>query len=308
MLRIKHILILLAMSTLLYRCDINDPILIPGDVSYVAFSNSELSIRENKGSLDVQLYLTTFSTAPAEFTLGYSTEGITMPAVEGVDFMMPEDGKVVFPEGMGYTTAEITILDNDRKDGMKQFWLTLDSGTAGTQIGIDGKDKVLISIQDDEHPLKFILGRYRITAASYYGSQYDISHDRVLIEPDADTTKVRITNLIEGISPVLSYPLVATVDKENMRLSIPGGTQWSNPKDNGYYFAFYKGNPDNANDQGPEPLDESLVLDITEPAGVVTINGLDNWGPKWMEPAGTFDGWWWWDYYLTATLEKVEDF
>ena len=300
-------LVLLALLLLLHACEINDPILIPGDIAYVAFSETEQSVRENKGNLEIEIYLTTLSTSPAEFSISTSTEGIENPAEEGVDYNIPQDRKVSFNEGMGYQTITIEILDNDEKDGMKQFMLVLGSGTGGYEIGIDGKDKVLVTIQDDEHPLKFILGTYRIEASSYYGSEWNIRHDRLRIEPDADTNKVLIYNVIEGITPVLSRPLVGSVDRELETITIKSGQQWSNPKSNGYYFSFYMGNPDNANSQGPEPIDQDFVLTYLI-GEETTIDGFDNWGPKWMEPAGTFDSWWWWDYYLTADLTKVEDY
>lgn len=293
--------------TILYSCEINEPILIPDDIGYVAFSNTEQSIRENQGQVDVTVYLTTLKTNPAEFSLSTSTDGLDNPAIEGIDYSMPASGTVNFGEGMGYQTITIDIIDNAESDGMKQFWLMLGTGTEGYDIGIDGKDKILVTIQDDEHPLKFLLGTYRIEAASYYGSEWDIRHDRLRIEPDADQNKVRIYNVVEGISPVLSRPLIGTVDKDNETITIKSGQQWSNPKSNGYYFSFYKGDPDNANSQGPEPLDENFVLEY-DVAAETTISGFDNWGPKWMEPAGTFDGWWWWDFYLTASLTKLEDY
>jgi hypothetical protein len=298
---------LMVLITLLYSCEINEPILIPDDIGYVAFSNTEQSVRENKGILDITIYLATLKSDPAQFSLSTSTDGLDNPAIEGTDYIMPSGGMVNFPDGMGYQTISIDIIDNTEKDGMKQFWLLLGSGTEGFDIGIDGKDKVLITIQDDEHPLKFLLGTYRIEAESYYGSEWNIRHDRLRIEPDADTNKIQIYNVVEGISPVLSRPLIGTVDRNSETITIKSGQQWSNPKSNGYYFSFYKGDPDNANSQGPQPLDEDFVL-IYDIGAETTITGFDNWGPKWMEPAGTFDGWWWWDYYLTASLTKIEDY
>lgn len=305
----KYLILFLTISIGLFNsCEVNDPIYVPDDISYVAFSNSEAAVRENKGNLDIELYLTTYSTSPAEFSFTSSSEGLDFPAIEGVDYNLPPGNKVSFVNGMGYAEVAVEIIDNNEKDGMKQFWLEIESGTEGYQIGIDGKQKILISIQDDEHPLKFILGRYRIEATSYYGSEWNLNHDRFLIEPDTDTTKIRIRNVIEGITPTLSRPLMGTVNVAEGEITINSGQQWSNPKSNGYYFSFYKGDPENANDQGPEPLDETFILTWTGSVSDITITGFDNWGPKWMEPSGAFDSWWWWDYYTTATLTKVEDY
>jgi hypothetical protein len=304
----NHLVLTALILGILHSCDINEPIYVPDDISYVAFTNSTAAIRENKGPLKVEMYLATYATQPAEFTVSSSTDGLDLPALEGVDYNLPPGSTVKFENGMGYIDIPIEIIDNDEKDGMKQFWLKIESGSPEYQLGIDGKDKILITIQDDEHPLKFILGRYRIEAVSYYGSQWDIAHDRFLIEPDVDTTKVLINNVIEGISPPLSRPLIGTMDVENGTITVKSGQQWSNPKSNGYYFSFYMGDPDNANSQGPEPLDEVFILTYTISESGTTISGFNNWGPKWMEPAGTFDSWWWWDYYLTASLTKVEDY
>ncbi|MBN1415872.1 MAG: hypothetical protein JW973_12285 [Bacteroidales bacterium] len=305
----KNLLVFLAAGFgLLSSCEINHPIFVPDDISYVAFSHSETAIRENKGEVDIELYLTTYSSSPAEFTLTSYSEGLEYPAIEGTDYHLPAGSKVSFPNGMGYAEVSVDIIDNDEKDGLKQFWLEIESGTEDYQIGIDGKHKILITIQDDEHPLKYILGRYRIEAVSYYGSQYNLAHEGFLIEPDADTTKVRLTNIVEGVTPTLSRPLIGTVDVLKQEITVKSGQQWSNPKTNGYYFSFYKGDPENANDQGPEPLDEAFILSWAGSGSDITITGFDNWGPKWMEPSGAFDSWWWWDFYTSAILTKVEDY
>lgn len=297
---------------LLNSCEINSPIYVPDDISYVAFSNSEAAIRENKGTLDVELYLTTYTTSAAEFSFTSSSEGLDYPAVEGVDYNLPLSNKVSFTNGIGYANVALEILDNNDKDGLKQFWLEIESGTEGYDIGIDGKHRILISIQDDEHPLKFILGRYRIVAESHFGAEWNLSHDQLVIEPDADTTKIKITNIIVGASPPLIRPIMGSVDVSKKEITVNSAQQWSNPKSNGYYISFYKGNPETGKEKNgviwPEPLDEPFTLTWSDSGSNITISGLDNWGPKWMEPGGTFDWWWWWDYYTSATLTKVEDY
>ncbi len=305
----KYLIVSLTICiALLNSCDVNDPIYAPDNISYVAFSNSEAAVRENKGKLDIELYLTTYSTSPAEFSISSNSEGLDYPAVEGVDYNLPTGKKVSFTDGLGYAEIIVDIIDNDEKDGMKQFWIEIESGSDEYQVGIDGKDKILVTIQDDEHPLKYILGRYRIEAESYYGSDYNLNHSMLLIEPDADTSKIQIKNIIVGASPSLSRSLIGNVNTEKGEITIKSGQQWSDPKSNGYYLSFYKGDYENANDQGPEPLDETFILTWTGSGSDLVITGFDNWGPKWMEPSGGFDSWWWWDYYTTATLTKVEDY
>lgn len=57
---------------LLAGCE-NEPILIPEDISYVAFTKSSLIISEDAGSADISLYYTTFSKERAEVNISVTT-------------------------------------------------------------------------------------------------------------------------------------------------------------------------------------------------------------------------------------------
>lgn len=303
-----YFLIFTLVFGLLSSCDVNDPILVPADIAYVAFTNSKMSTIETSKTISIELYLTTLSTQKAEFTISSNTQGLTSPAKEGTDFSISGSNKVVFDKGFGRTTITVNIIDNDVFTGAKEFYLEITSGTEGYKLGIDGKQKILITIQDNEHPLKALLGRYRAVASNWWGPEYDLNSDQVLFQPDpANLSNILISN-ITSADPALSHPLVGAVNTTKQIITIKP-QRWSDSKTNGYYFGFNLGTTAGvaANDN-PKPIEESMVLTYTISGSTVTITGFNNWGVKWMDPQGAYDGWWWWDYFTSGSFTKLEGF
>ena len=296
------ILSILGIALLFNACETNDPILIPEDTSYVSFSNSSASVAENGEKLTIELYLTTQSQERAEFELAADTAGLEAPAEEGTDFEIPES--VVFENGYGYAEIDIMVHDDSLSDGKKQFVLKMVSGPEGYQIGIDGKDRIMVTIEDDEHPLAYFNGDYEHAGTSFReGSDYTWTSS-ITADPDHEDG-ILISN-IGATSLELVNPVEATVDTENNTITIPGKQVYTAPNSNGYPHAFNAGNPDNNPTEWEiEPLDSDVVAtySINEDKTNITIT-LTNWGIKWIAPDGSYDGWWWWNFYVTSTMTK----
>ncbi len=290
---------------LLAGCE-SDPILLPEETSYVAFSKGAQTISEDAGSTEIELYYATFSHERAEFTISVSTDGIDSPANEGTDFTLV-NSKVVFENGVGYAKITLNVTDNDIYEGAKQFYLVISSAPAGCKIGIDGRERILITIADDEHPLAIFKGNYDNVLSSFYGGGYStvteidvnpLNPDQILI------FNICLTSLSQ------TGPVVATVNEEEKTLTLKSKQVFTAKNVNGYMFAFNAGNtvglPENSE---PEPLDQDVVgtYTIDEESGEIIIT-LTNWGPKWIEPDGTtYDGWWWWNFFNSSILTKIID-
>jgi hypothetical protein len=296
-------LILLLLFALMAACE-NDPVLIPEDVNYVAFSKGSLTLPEDGGSFQIELYYVTFSSQSAVVAIEASTQGLASPAVEGVDFNLI-DNSASFLQGHGFAHVTLEILDNEVFEGSKQFFLVISSAPAGARIGIDGREKILITIADDEHPLSKFKGNYTHEHINYYGSDWNYtSVSTININPE-NVNQILISNICSTSLPEVN-PIVATIDEENQEIIIESKQIFSEPNGNGYTFAFNAGIPGVSPDN-PEPVDERVIgtYTINEETSEIVIT-LHNWGPKWMEPDGTtYDGWWWYDFFTVSTMSRI---
>lgn len=295
----------LVVFALLVSCE-NEPVLIPEDVSYVAFSKSNLIISEDAGSAEIQLYYTTFSTERAEFSITVSTKGLELPATEGEDFTLLSN-KAVFEDGFGYASISLTVTDNDIFEGAKQFYLEISSAPPGCRIGIDGRERILITIADDEHPLSKFKGNYSHNHINYWGEggEYDYVSVTIIDINPLNEKQILLSNMC-GTSLTEIRPVVATIDELNKQIIIKSKQIFTSPNGSGYTFAFNSGIP-GSDGSNPEPVDDNVIgtYTIDENTNAIEIS-LQNWGPKWMEPDGTtYDGWWWYDFFTSSTMTKI---
>ncbi len=303
MIKIFKYAVMAGLAALLAGCE-NEPVLIPQDTSYVAFSKSTQTINEDAGSATVSLYYTTFSTERAEFNIAVSTDGIASPAIEGTDFSL-SGKKVVFDKGLGYASVTVNVTDNDIYEGAKQFYLEITSAPSGCRIGIDGRERILITIADDEHPLAIFKGRYNHDHTNYYGAQYSYSTVTVIDVNPLNPKQILLSNMCGTNLPEIR-PVVATVDETNHTITIKSKQIFTGRNGNGYSFAFNAGIPGTA-PANPEPVDQEVTGTYTYDAGTRQIViTLTNWGPKWMEPnETTYDGWWWFDFFTSSVMTKI---
>lgn len=297
----KYLMVLAAL--LIFTSCEKNTILIPEDTSYVTFEKGNVTISEDAGEATLTLYYTTFSTERAEVAIAVSTEGLSAPAVEGEDFDVLNK-TVVFENGLGYATVNLKMIDNDIFEGSKQFYLEITSVPAGTKTGIDGRGRVLVTIADDEHPLKIFKGRYSHAHTNYFGAEYNYTSTTIIDVNPLDIHQILISNICStSLNEV--RPVAATIDEENQQIIIKSKQGFTAVNGGGYYFAFNAGIP---KDDGtnPEPIDEEVIgsYTIDTGSGAIVIT-LKNWGPKWIEPNGDFDGWWWYDFFTTSTMTKL---
>ncbi len=289
----------------MFGCEKNDPILLE-DVNYIAFSVRTATLNEDGASISVELYSVTANNDRAECTLSVSTSGIDAPATEGEDFSISSTN-VVFENGYGNAKINISPIDNDKADGTRQFYIEITSATAGFDLGIDGKEKLLVTIVDDEHPLKNFEGSYYSECTPIWWGSY-WWNSAVKVDPN-DPNGLLISAFGWSKQPYGDFVVKATVDIDAETITIAAGpTQIAEAYGNGYYHAFCVGDPatmgpDGSNNYG-KPLEVPLVGTYTTNTDGKYVFAFQNWGVKWMAPDGTYDGDWWWEFVSSSTMTQ----
>jgi hypothetical protein len=197
-------------------CEKQYPIKYDSASSVVGFSKTTLSVIENGTPGSVIIYLgAKAGTASTDVTVEVSTAGISAPAVEGADFTLSSKSISV---GVGETPISVTPINNDLLEGNKQFNLIITSNSAGYPIS--DEDTLLVTIVDDEHPLKPWIGTYKVAAASY-GSPGAWDEEWTV------TTSAVPGNLNQlqfvGLGGGSTIPVIATFDKVNLTISFTSG-------------------------------------------------------------------------------------
>ncbi len=197
---------------LVTSCEDKYPIMWNESNIVVGINNTALSVKENAtGSFDVYLGGIT-GTEATQITLEVSTAGITKPAIEGTDYTLSAKS-VSTP--VGTTAVTVSPIDNSIFEGDKQFKVRLVSNSKNYPI--TPQDSIVITIVDDEHPLKAWIGTYKVAAVSY-GSPgaWDESWTVTTTAVPSDATKLSIT----GISAAGSGPVIATLNTTAMTIEL----------------------------------------------------------------------------------------
>ena len=206
-----------------FSCDEEDAVLFKIEDSFVAFDATTGVVPEgNTAAIEIPVSVASHKGESVTVTFEFSTEGISNPAVEGVDFTLVNDSKTLtFASGVGSELIKILPINNDIRDLDKTVKVKIVSNSAGFDIGMAeglGAEYSLV-VADDEHPLALVIGNY--VEHDYYldGAHDEYSPYNVITEPDPDDeTKLIIKNLWGG-----GEEIYAVVDLENMQLTIPKG-------------------------------------------------------------------------------------
>ncbi|MDE5421095.1 hypothetical protein L3073_02620 [Ancylomarina sp. DW003] len=285
-----------------FSCEEKDSILVPEDIAYVSFTKSDASYNESNTTLELELQLVTFSTQRTECTVNITTEGLENPATD-TDVTLASN-TVIFEKGVGYAKTSLSLIDNDMIDGKKQFYLEITSVPNGIDIGIDGKEKILVTIIDDEHPLRYFNGNYTHVGESHPTWSGTVNWtSQIEVDPDNDS-QIIFKNIFPWKQDV-QVGVVGVVNEAEKTIELASSQKLTDTGAGYYYFGFYSGENFNDNwegDQTEDPILGTYTINADKSEIVITLN---EWGARWMEPAGTFDGRWWNDYFTTSTLTKT---
>ena len=208
----------MAAGLLLASCNINELPEYDDSNAFVAFTSSAVSVGEEEGSKQVEVLLTSiggiettvnFEVAPAE----------TAGAVEGKHYTIEGSKSLTFKKDAPTQKITLNIIDNDTFDGDVKFTIKL-LDPEGVQLG--ASKTCSVTIEDDEHPLLFILGT--LSAKGVSDSNGDTEWEVRIAKDDSDLSKVWIYNLVPGGSSS-SSPVYGIVNDEKTEIRIPVGQE-----------------------------------------------------------------------------------
>jgi len=217
-------LLLLAVALLMVTsCDDMYPIVYDDANIIVGMSTASISVNENaSGSFNI--YLGGVSgTEATDVTLTVSTDGISKPAVEGTDFTLSSKNVNV---PVGVATVTVTPIDNSVFTGNKQFKVTISGNSKDYTLAV--QKSILVTLVDDEHPLKNWIGTYTVAAASYgKPGEWDEEWTVVTSPVAGDVTKLALLGISDGTKPA-----IATFNTTAMTIEI------ETPQDLGQIYGY----------------------------------------------------------------------
>ncbi len=176
-----------------------------------------MSVGENKGSLEIPILLTSLSGISTTVDFEITAEG-TNAAVEGTHYTIANTSHTLsFTKDAPTQFITLNIIDNETFNGDVKLSIALKNPA---DVNLGSSKTCNVTIEDDEHPLLFILGSLTGTGESIWNGELEW---QLTIEKDAeDLSKVWIGNLVPGASNQKVY---GTVNAEKTEIHIPVGQE-----------------------------------------------------------------------------------
>lgn len=208
----------MAAGLLLASCNINELPEYDDSNAFVAFTSSSVNVGEEEGSKQVEVLLT--SIGGIETTVNFEvTPDETAGAVEGKHYTIEGSKSLTFKKDAPTQKITLNIIDNDTFDGDVKFTIKL-LDPEGVQLG--ASKTCSVTIEDDEHPLLFILGTLSAKGVSDFNG--DTEWEVRIAKDDSDLSKVWIYNLVPGGSSS-SSPVYGIVNDDKTEIRIPVGQE-----------------------------------------------------------------------------------
>ena len=210
---IKSCMVLFGMLIFITACD-KDLILFNSSQNLVGFSSTSLVIREDGNGDVATLYLgAATGTAGTTITLAVDTAGLgNAAAIEGTDFNISTKS---VPVSVGETEVTITPVNNDVFTGDKKFYIVISGNSMNYKIS--AQNRLLVTISDDEHPLKAWIGTYNVSATSYGNpGSWDEVWSVTTSPVEGNINQISILGMGNGST----QPVIATLDKTALTITI----------------------------------------------------------------------------------------
>lgn len=184
--------------------------------AFVAFQATTATVSEEAGYVDIPVALS--SVAGISTTIQYAVMDST--ATAGDFFTIPDDLTLTFDAENRIQNIRIPIIDRDGTyDGNTVFKVVI---TETGSVTDGAASECLVTIQDTDHPLNYILGTY--TANSANGATWSMT----LYNDESDLTMVWIEdigNFASGGWPLDQTMYYGVVNTEENTISIPIGQE-----------------------------------------------------------------------------------
>jgi hypothetical protein len=214
---IKTILAIAAILFMVTACE-KGPIMFDSSKNVLGFISSETVITENLGGSSPILFYLGATPGSESTTVTFSVDTVgfgSSAAREGVDFTIQTNP---VPASPGETAVNIIPIDNAVFTGNKKFYLVIASNSMNYRIS--AQKKVLVTISDDEHPLKQWIGTYSVDAVSYGDpGNWDETWNATILAVEGNLNQLALTGLGNGSD----IPIIATIDKDALTIVIEPG-------------------------------------------------------------------------------------
>ena len=180
--------------------------------AFVAMTSSSAYVAETGDSLVVPVMLTSLS--GIEKTVAFTlTPDSTAGAVEGTHYTLVNESKsLTFTKDQPTQYIKFKIKDNDVFGGDVKFTISL---VQPQGVNLGANKTCTVTIEDDEHPLAFILGEFTAKGTSYFDGEIEWT---ARIEKDASNLNmVWITGLVDGTTTAI----YGTVNEDKTEVTIP---------------------------------------------------------------------------------------
>ncbi|MCY1722195.1 hypothetical protein OU798_17710 [Prolixibacteraceae bacterium Z1-6] len=232
---LKYIIISLVGVTFLTACDgLNDPEMFSQEDAFIAFNSTTAVVSEINTIINIPVKVSALAGAPAvSVTFDFDTEEINNPAVEGEDFIILNDSKTLtVNDGFGYDTIRIKTIDNDLFTGNKMVNIKLVSNSLDYDFGLESA--LALTINDDDHPLGWMLGDYDIVVTETANGNTNYSVSIVAVEGETDLVKIYGMSGVTLGAPSdppasgddFDYSLLGTVSEDYSTVTIRAGQEW----------------------------------------------------------------------------------
>lgn len=193
-----------------------DRFMFTDGMAYVAWGSNAVSIQENGGEQSISIHLASASGLSANVSIEVVAEKTT--AVEGVHYTL-ESNSVSFTRDAPIQQFKINVIDNDIYEGNKRLTLKIgDISNPNVGTLTDAELLCTITIIDDEHPWKAIIGSYIMNATSFYDGPIEETLNIIASEDDPN-----ILLLDFGFGETAEMAVKQVDDDADITISIQNG-------------------------------------------------------------------------------------
>lgn len=270
-------------------CDINEYPKFDNANAFVAIQQTSASISETGEELSIPVMLTSLGgmNGSVDFEI---TPDEQKGAVEGTHYTILNDSKTLnFTADAATQYIKFKIIDNEVFGGDVKMTITL-KNAQGVQLG--ASKTCVVTIEDNEHPLAFILGTMTAIGYDYFSDGAEEEWTATFEKDPADLTKVWIYNICSG---GCSLPVYGIVNEEKTEIRIPVGQATANTSSYDVILEGFRDNGETDIENG-----DCIIGKISED-GTITI---EDWFGAHAYSAGTTNSAGWYAIEMGGVFKK----
>ena len=283
---------LMAASMLtLASCNLNDYPEFDNADAFVAIQQTSASVSETGDELQIPVMLTSLGGLQGSVDFEITPDSVA-GAQEGVHYTILNASKT-----LSFTADEPTqyikfkIIDNDEFGGDVKMTVKL-VNAQGVQLGASKSCQV--TIEDNEHPLSFILGTMNALGYDYFSGGAEEEWTATFEKDASDLSKVWIYNICSGGCSA-SSPVYGIVNEDKTEIRIPVGQTTANTAS---YDVILEGFRDN----GETDIENGdYIIGKISPDGTITI---EDWFGAHAYAAGTTNSAGWYAIEMGGVFKK----